>query len=425
MRGGANLPLVSSYNRSLVLDAVRTREGVSRVEIARLTGLTPQTVGNLVRRLLNDGLVVEAGQNRSTGGKPRTLLRLRPEARYAVGIHVDPQQTVYLLVDLAGSVVARSQDRRATDADADASVRRLAAGARQIVETSEVDSARVIGIGVAVPGPIDAAKGLVIAPPNLREWRDVPLGAALQSETGYPVLVDNDATAVAIGERWAGDAGGARNFACVYVGTGVGAGIFVDGQVYRGHTSNAGELGHISVDPAGPACHCGNSGCLELYCTPRAMTQHIRAARRRGQRSSVRLPTSPDALAALPVIVAAAESGDALALEAVERSSTHLAAAAVTLINLLDLELVLLCGPGLEGVGDRYVAAVRDALTHRALARSVQSVDVRLSGIGADAGALGAASLPLHLVFAPRLGGLGEAALTGARVPARTAEASA
>lgn len=411
MRGGANLPIVSSYNRSLVLDAVRSQPSISRVELAKLTGLTAQTVSNIVRRLLDDGLVLETGQGRSTGGKPRTLLALNSRACFSVGVQVDPHDIVYVVTDLRGAIVARAH---ATVGVGGASVSELAEGVRAVLAEADVPTDRIVGLGVAVPGPIDEA-GVVLAPPNMREWHGLPLRESLEEATGLHVSVDNDATAAAMGLRWAGDTGGARNVACLYFGTGIGAGIFIDAQIYRGSTGNAGEWGHMTVYADGPECRCGNRGCLELYSTPRAVVEYARRRAADGAPSVVPLHGDTELLDDYAALSRAAKSGDDLAQEALDRAGEHLATATVTLLNVLDMELLVLCGPALRDVGERYADHIRLALAGRALARSSQHVEVRLSPIGADAAALGAAALPLHRVFAPRLAGLGEPDAT--RVP--------
>lgn len=405
MRGGANLPIVSSYNRSLVLAAIRIEPSVSRVELARLTGLAAQTVSNIVRRLLDDGLVVEVGQGPSRGGKPRTLLALNAQACYAVGIQVDPHDVVYLVTDLRGTVLARSHTAAGTGGP---SVSDLVTGVAAIIAAANVPAARIVGIGVAVPGPVDVESGVVVAPPNMREWHGLQLRATLEQETGLPVTVDNDASAAAIGLHWAGDTNSARNFACLYFGTGIGSGLFIDGQIYRGSTRNAGEWGHMTVAVDGPDCRCGNRGCLELYATPRAVVEYARQRINSGARSAVTLHGDADLLADYAALSRMALAGDALAGEAIDRAARYVAAGTVSLLNVLDLELLVLCGPALTDVGERYVSAVRAELSRRTLARASQTIEVRLSPIGSDAAALGAASLPLHRVFAPRLTGLRE-----------------
>jgi predicted NBD/HSP70 family sugar kinase len=407
MRGGANLPLVSSYNRGVVLDTIRTSGELSRVELAGMTGLTAPSVSNIVRRLMAEGYVVEAGQSASTGGKPRTLLRVNPWAGFAVGVQVDAEATTSVLVDLAGEVLER-RSRRGGHRSAPATVMaRIAADVEDLVAQAGVERRLVIGVGVAVPGPIDHHRGVVLTPPNLPAWHDVALRDQLEELLpGLPVLVDNDATVAVMGERWVGGADAATNFACIYMGAGIGAGIFVDGQVYRGSSSNAGEIGHISLDVDGEECFCGNRGCLELFAAPRSI---VAAARRHasdfpGADTALQLsPSGRGVRADHARIARAASAGVPYAVEAIERSARYLALGVVTLVNLFDLELLVLAGQGFAHVGERYVAAVRRELATRSFARANHDVQVRLSPIADDVGAVGAASMVLHSEFAPQM----------------------
>ena len=410
MRGGANLPLVGSYNRGVVLEAIRTRGALSRVELAGLTGLTAPTVTNIVRRLMAEGYVVEAGQGQPTAGKPRTLLRLKPGAGFAIGVQVDAEATTSVLTDLTGTVLDRSRRRGGHRSAPGTAIARIAADVDLLVGRAGVERHQVIGVGVAVPGPIDHRRGLVLSPPHLPAWHDVPLRDRLaELLPGLPVLVDNDATVAAMGERWVGGADAAENFACVYMGAGIGAGIFVGGQVYRGSSSNAGEIGHVSLDVDGDECFCGNRGCLELFAAPRTVVatahQHVRDVPADGV--GLHLSATGRGIRADHARIArAASAGVPYAVEAIERAARYLALGTVTLVNLFDLELVVLAGHGFAHVGERYVFAVRRELASRSFARANHAVEVRLSPIVDDVGAVGAASMVLHSQFAPQMLGL-------------------
>lgn len=398
MRGGANQPLVGSYNRSLVLDVIRTTGTVSRVELIEITGLTGPAVGGIVRRLIEDGLVTEVGQAASTGGKPRTLLQVRPGAAYAVGVQLDPEATTYVVTDLTGATTAEATGEGLGKYDPGSAVERVVAEVRELLEPYDV--ARVAGVGIAVPGPLDHQGGLVHDPPNFRRWHEVPLRDLLVDRLDLPVLVDNDATAALVGERWVGQARAATDAVCVYMGAGIGAGIALDGQVRRGATSNAGEIGHITLDVEGPPCYCGNRGCVELYSAPRAVVDEAR-------RDGLLPRRSKGVRADYAVLCAAATDGNAAARELLHRSSGYLAEAVVTLVNVVDPELVILSGWGFTAAGDLHRQVIETGLTGHALARRNQRVEVRLSSLREGAGAIGAASLVLDARFSPRMSGLG------------------
>lgn len=406
MRRGTNLPWVRDYNQGVVLEAIRLGGGVSRVEIACKTGLTAQTVSNIVRRLLTEGLVVE-GERPFNGGQRRVPLSVNREARSAVGVQIDVDETAIVVLDLGGHVVLRR--RCATDPGhrpLDV-IRRIAEEVGAVLDEAGTQRQNVLGIGVACPGPLDHLTGVVFSPPNLPGWDRVPLAEALSEWTGYPVIVDNDATAAAIGERWSGGARGARNFAFVYVGVGIGAGLFLEDHVFRGATSNAGEFGHITLDPEGPPCHCGSRGCVEALCAPGRVVSAVGRRIRAGE-SSVLAGRDEYAFAD---ICRAALDGDALAGNEVRRAAYHLGCGAVSLVNLLDLELVVLGSKVLGIVAELYRGEIERAVTERTMASGLRRVRVELSRAGEDAAAVGAASLVMHTAFAPRQAGLDRADL--------------
>ncbi|MEV0388364.1 ROK family transcriptional regulator [Nonomuraea sp. NPDC050643] len=393
MQQGTNLPKVGSYNRAVVLEAIQASDGISRVQIAAVAGLTAQTVSVIVRRLLEEGLVVEDGSAPSSGGKPRTILRVDARAGYAVGVHFDPLELSCVLADLAGRPVARLHLPVRPRARPDAVIRQMARSARRILREAGVPDGKVLGVGLACPGPLDG-EGVMVSPPRLPGWDRVPIKGLLHEYTGFPVTVDNDATAAAIGERWAGIARSTPSFAYLYLGTGIGGGLVLDNQVYRGSSLNAAEFGHITVEPDGPECYCGNRGCVEAVCCPSAIEAAMNSGGPAGR--------APGHAA----ICAAAAAGEPEARRVIERVADRLADAAVSVVNMLDIDLLVLGGPALREVGEIYREVIARAVSARPLARRLHAVRVETSPIAADAAAIGAASLVFHATYAPRLGAL-------------------
>ncbi|MFG2871929.1 ROK family protein [Streptomyces sp. NPDC048338] len=311
--GGANLPALRSHNAALVLDLLRGagEAGISRLELAERTGLTPQAVSKITARLRAEGLAREAGRRASTGGKPRTVLRLVPAAAYAVGLHLDRDELTSVLVDLAGTPVVTRNAPLDLGAGAPAvlsaaarEVRELLAGAGLAPSPGEVPGAPgpgdgsgpaadaapdagaardtgpdgdalsggraeggpsvVLGVGVAMPGPLDhpaGAPGRITGHP---EWDGFPVRDVLARELGRTVVLDKDTNAAALGLALRSPA--ADSFAYVHLGTGLGAGLVLDGRLLRGARTGAGELGHQTVQLDGPPCDCGGRGCLEVLC---------------------------------------------------------------------------------------------------------------------------------------------------------------
>ncbi|WAL95692.1 ROK family transcriptional regulator [Streptomyces sp. Je 1-369] len=332
-----NLPVLRGHNAALVLDLLRAagETGISRLELAERTGLTPQAVSKITARLRAEGLAAEAGRRASTGGKPRTVLRLVPGAGHAVGLHLDRDELTAVLVDLTGTVVAERRAPLAFGAGARAVVEVAVGEVRGLLGAAARDegaegggggaAARgegagggggawaVSGVGVALPGPLDHAEGVLHRVTGFPEWDGFPLRDALAERLGLPVTVDKDTNAAALGLALAGVA---DSFAYVHLGTGLGAGLVLGGAVHRGARTGAGEFGHQVVQLDGPRCECGDRGCVEALCL---------AAVARGE---------------------------------FEEAARVLGTAAGNLVGLLDIDRVLLGGRTVFAAGDVFVRGV-------------------------------------------------------------------
>ncbi|WP_034648113.1 ROK family transcriptional regulator [Cellulomonas sp. HZM] len=394
--GGGGVAHLST--RAALLDVIRGAGTISRVELTRATGLTGATVSTVVRRLIDDGLVVETGRAESTGGKPAVLLALDPDARFAIGVHLDHSGITYVLANLGGSIVGRWR-RPGAGADApDEVVARVGTELRTFVAQVGVDADRIVGLGVVSPGPLGGSVagsgGMALAPPPMQAWTDFPLSDALHDATGLPVMLENDATAAAVGEYWSGSREADRSFAAIYMGTGIGAGVMVRGDLYRGASSNTAEIGHICVQVDGPPCWCGSDGCVEALAGPAAS---VSAARQAG----IELPgigVAEDFAA----LARAALAGTEPAVQIVEHSARYVAVAVQALANIMDLDLVVLTGPSFAHAGSLYVPAIQQRLVRGFFARASHPVEVVISTHASESAAIGGAALVLQSELAPR-----------------------
>ncbi|MFJ9829465.1 ROK family protein [Streptomyces sp. NPDC101160] len=361
--GGANLPALRSHNAALVLDLLRTagEAGISRLELAARTGLTPQAVSKITARLRAEGLAAEAGRRASTGGKPATVLRLVPEAAYAIGLQLDRDELTAVLLDLAGERVAARHAPLDLGAGAEAV---LAAAHTEVTALAGtggtgtggvgtlgagIVGAGILGVGVAMPGPLDHRTGTPGRVTGFPEWDGFPLREELARRLGLPVALDKDTNAAALGLALRPDA--PDSFAYVHLGTGLGAGLVLDGAVLRGGRTGAGELGHQTVQLDGPPCDCGGRGCLEVLCLT------------------------------------------ALARGELAEAARVLGTGAANLVRLLDIERVLLGGRAVLAAPETYAHGARAVLTGLGL-----PADVAVA-TGAYAVAEGAAQLILAPLF--------------------------
>ncbi|WP_165069234.1 ROK family transcriptional regulator [Marisediminicola senii] len=387
--------------RSLVIDGIRSAGEISRVELATRTGLTEATISTVVRKAIDDGLVVEIGHGVSTGGKRRTILAVNSSARHAVGVSLARSRIALVLTDLSGEVIAVRETEGARDAHPSAVTERLAREIAHFLGAHKVDPESVVGVGIASPGPLDCAVGELrgLQPGPL--WRGFALEERLENLTGLKVLLDNDATCAALGDYWTTRRDAPPPVAAtVYMADGIGAGILVDGRVFHGSSSNPGELGHISLDINGPQCHCGAQGCVEVFASPSAVA--AAAMRNPGLVASLELSDDPDVdRRTFEAVATAAISGNKAARGLIEASARYLGAGIVTLSNLLDLDEILLSGPGFTTAGEIYAETIHGMLQRGTFMRGIHSVTVKLSDLGVDAAAIGAATLVMQHQITP------------------------
>lgn len=382
-------------SRGVVLDLIREARTISRVELAARSGLTPPTITHIVRDLLAHGLVMEVGLGVSTGGKRPTLLQLNPQARYAVGVLFERNICVIVVVDLAGQQVARTSFPGTALLPPDQALPLVAARVDALLATAGVDRDKVLGVGLVSYGPQDRRSGVLLTHQPTAEWFGHPIAPGLSELLGLPVLLDNDAAAAAIGEYWLGAVEPHATYGCIYMASGIGGGVVVAGEVYRGSSSNTVEIGHITVDPTGEPCACGNYGCLEHYAGPTAVIKQAMQTSGLGQRLGLD-PDDTDVVTNFGRIGTAASAGDPTACELIERSARHLGTGAVTMATLFDLDLIVLAGPSFAAAGSIYQSVMQEEVQRRTFARRAHPLRVVSSVSGSDAAAIGGAVLVLH-----------------------------
>lgn len=263
----ARLNTIRDINRQIVLNYIREREPISRAEIAREADLQRSTISAIVEALTAEGLVEEVGEGESTGGRRPTLLRLRTKEAIAIGVAITPTCTTVATSDLAGRII--EQKEFLTDPDPASTLKEVIALVR---EFSLKNKGSIEAVGVSLPGLVDPATGTAVYVPYFK-WRDIPIAKTISTAFGLPVIIDNDANAVALAELWFGrpEVSDARDFILVLVAEGVGTGIIFDGQVYRGQRGAAGEFGHMVIGTHAPVpCSCGNRDCWEAFSSERA-----------------------------------------------------------------------------------------------------------------------------------------------------------
>lgn len=403
MRAGANLPAVGGYNQTVILDVIRRApSGISRVEVAERTGLSAQTASNVCRRLLEAGLIVETGTHSAGVGKPRTIIKLNPRSRFAIGVHLDPSVITVVLLDLAGSVVAhRTIQASESDQPMDA-IEDIVQATAGVIEDAGVDQKLVMGVGVAAPGPVDVISGTVLNPPLLAGWRDVPIRDQLAQRLGTSVLLEKDVTAAAVAELWTHTGAERGNMAFFYYGTGVGVGLVVQNEVIRGFSSNAGDVGQLVVagSPAAARWRLGDA-VMPRNLVIEAIARGVLPRQPRGMRLGM-----AQVRALFRDLSDLALAGEPTALEIMEAVAADIANGLIAVINLLDVRHIVFGGPfwwaASELLRDRIESSVLNSET-LVPPHPIAFLD---SSVGQDVAAVGAACLVLDDTFSPRPAGL-------------------
>ena len=379
---------VSLLFRQLVRNEMAGTVENSRADLARVTGLARSTVTTIVSELIDARLVCEGPAATSRGGRPPIALQIQRDRYHLLGVELGASHATAVRTDLLGGLLAQARADFPVQSDPTGALNLVA----QLIATiSPADhQSRVLGLGLAVPSPLDPARPGLLSDRILPAWAGVRPGEYLQSQLQLPVYMENDANLGVLAESWWGAGVGLEDFAYIKVATGVGAGLFINGTIYRGATGLAGEIGHTAINPAGPRCRCGLYGCLEAMIGSGSLAERARASLA-GHPASRLQASSLD----LPSLIAAAQAGDCLAAPLIDRAGFDLGIAVANLLNLLNPGVVVLGGT-LATAGETLLAPLRRALVDRALSTSLASTRVVVSPLGHDAIALGAAGLVLH-----------------------------
>ena len=363
MLGKGDNQAIREINRSIILDLVRRAGRVSRTELARRSKLTKPTVSTIIDEFIGEGTVREVGlgESLSGGGRPARLLEFNDASAAYLGIHFGVRATRIAVADARG--VIRVVRGRPSLRNAPARVGKVVRSmVNEALQASKIPRARVAAAGATVPGLVDQESGVCVLAPNLA-WQDVPLREVLQDELRMPVVVNNITQASAVAEGRVGAARGVRSYVWLYVGSGVGAGIVINGRLFHGQSGFSGEIGHCPVSEDGPLCGCGRRGCLETVASTMALLRAAEDAIAGKQATRLQRVEGKLDVAALAT---AASEGDAVAKRILAQGSEHLGRGISFLLNILNPEMIVLGGPVIDA-GEPFLHEVRASVARHAL----------------------------------------------------------
>ena len=372
-------------NRAAVLWSLYFSQPGTRQDLSAATGLSAASVTNVIRELLNEGIVIEAGSVDSDGGRPRVMLEVNPDHGYVIGADIGETRVRVELFDLAMRERAKADfPLNPREHDVDVVVASVLSGLDSVLTESGIEPAAVLAMGVGIPGIVEQRPEALVHGQTYG-WEAVPIERLLRAGTDLPLHIENGAKTMGQAELWFGAGRGARNAVVALIGSGVGASLISGGTTYRGATSSAAEWGHTTVMVDGRKCRCGSAGCLEAYVGAQAILE------RYGR------PTAGnDEESALAALVDAADT-EPLAAAILDETADYLGAGIGSLINLFNPERVILGGWAGLLLGGRLLPRIRESARRHSLRHPFAATSLELGQLGPEAVALGAATLPVEV----------------------------
>lgn len=405
---GTDLHLMRESNRLLILNCVREHGAITRADVARHTGLSRTTVSNIMDELLKEGFVREGEVQRAalSGGRRVIPVHFNAGAGYILGVVLGRNHLTILLGDLAANVLKEKTRPFETSRGAEVCLPLLVEELRGFVAEQRIAWSKLVGIGLAVPGPLDVNLQRPASPPLLPGWEGVNFQQVLSKELQTPVYVDNNANMGALGESRYGAGREVADLLYLKLGTGIGGGVIMGGQLYRGHSGSAGEIGHMTVDPRGPRCNCGNRGCLEALAGAPAIVEDARQGRSLRRRleqdgasgyATGHQQARPD-LTEIEAVVQAALDGDPACKAALEEAGEHIGTALASLINFFNPSLIVLDGKTMRA-GDLLLATIRRTVAERSLPAPLAHTQILPGTLGGKAIPLGGIATVIEAAF--------------------------
>lgn len=385
--------MISRSNIRLVLNVLQQSRKASRIDISKYSGLSPATVTNVVQELMKLGLVREAGKTELPMGRKPTLLELNPDVQYLVGLDVGIGKIIGIVMNLHSDILKYIRNEFDVGEKNFDIIRELHEAYEKLVGDLPVDVLdKIPGVGVSVPGLVHLEKGVLIFAPNLPNCNNVPIVEKLSKWIGKPVYIENEARAMALAEARYGAARGYKNVFCIRLGYGIGGGIIINGELYRGSSYTAGEIGHMTILPSGPLCHCGNRGCLEVLAGGGAIASTAIRVLSSGSDSLIKKIVGGDSERITAKTVSdAAKNGDKIAYKIVKDFANYIGIGIASIINILNPEVIVV-GGGVANTGKLLFREIKDNVKRRAFTTMVRFPDILPSMLGEQASSIGVAA---------------------------------
>jgi len=379
---------IKNFNKHSAVDLIRfASNGISRTELAEQMGLTRAALTMIVNDLLENGVILEAESRAAPNGRPPVVLEINPKGGMVAAVDMGASHMNIALADLSAKIIGEKYLPFDIRQGPQVCLTQVSDSLKALLEEHGFSLSQVMAVGIGVPGPVITDAGMVISPPIMPGWDKYPIRDTLEKEWGCSISLNNDAELGALGE-WAYGAGrGERNLAYIKVGSGIGAGLIINQQIYGGTTGSAGEIGHITIEENGPLCTCGNRGCLEAFAGGNAIALQAKKTVASGKRTL--LSSIPSENLTAQEVSKAARRGDLPSQEIIMRAGTFIGIAIAGLVNLFNPGAVII-GGGVALSGDMLTTSIRQAVRERSLLALEQGLHITTAMLGRRSSLMGA-----------------------------------
>ena len=366
---------VRKYHYFLLLSLIQKHKKISRSHLAEITRMSNTTVGKIVKELIQDELVIEGGLEEGDIGRKATILELNPEGAYIIGVEIDLTSVRIAFVSLNGIVIKKRQFVFDIKGHPEVILDKVADEILMLLhEIGTTNAEKVIAIGLSMPGLVTWPEGKALMVPQFR-WNEVKIKHYLEKKLNYIVYVDNHVRSILLAESLFGAMNNYKNAVCIYVGSGVGGAVMINGEISRGACNTLGEIGHITMEPNGPLCDCGRLGCLQTFISASELEKNAQAP--------------------IDDIFTAYEEGQEWSRKLIDRAKTYLGITISNVICMYNPEVVLLAGPLIED-HPILIENIEQITNEQIWSPLKQSFKLTHSTIGKDSGVIGASALVLN-----------------------------
>lgn len=392
----ADKKLMKKINTVSILKVIREKGPVSRADISKMIGLNPATVSSNVSDLLDRSIIKEVGSGESSGGRKPILLELNSSEIYVVGVDMGIKKVITGLIDIEGNIIHKVILYYPEKADKDRVLKVIQDSIYKVVKGYDDDFDKVIGIGMGIHGVVDTEKGVSIYAPAF-DWHDIDIVGSFKNEFKTPVIIDNDVRVMALGEKWFGKAKESKDFVLLNIGTGIGAGIYLNDSLYRGNNFGAGEIGHVRISDKKIKCKCGQYGCFDAIASGPGIVTRFIDELESGNISSILGKMDINDITAEKIYEEALK-GDELSIQILKETGKYVGVGISMIINILNPEMILIAG-GVSRAERFIFDEIKESVSEKSINNNLRLLYIGETYLKENAGIVGAATLIIRDIF--------------------------